>query len=113
MVSVAFIMVTSLLTPALANGPYKRRPISEILIVLRIDGSQLRRIASVLIFSRGRSKGRQCPLCRSECERDNHDCAATPCPSGDGHGRAVPAVPTWPLQPAASRRHGAADTLVG
>src|ERR1700722_15830852 len=61
MVSVAFILVTSSVTPALTNEPYRRRPISEILIVLRIDGSQLRRIASHLIFSRGRSKGRQCP----------------------------------------------------
>src|ERR1700692_1428842 len=113
MVSVAFIMVTSSVTPALANEPYKRRAISEILFVLRIDGSQLRRIASLLIFSGGRSKGRQCPLCRSEYERDNHDCADTPCRSGAGHGRAVPAVPAWPLQPAASHRHGAADTLPG
>src|ERR1700722_16832757 len=113
MVSVAFILVTSSVTPALANEPHKGGPISEILILLRIDGSQLRRIASLLIFSRGRSKGRQCPLCRSEYERDNHDCADTPCRSGAEHGRAVPAVPALPLPPAAPHRHGAADTLPG
>src|ERR1700733_12185910 len=112
MVSVAFIMVTSSVTAALANEPYKRRPISEILIVLRIDGSQLRRIASLLIFSCGRSRS-NAPLCRSEYERGNHDCADTPCRSGAEHGRAVPAVPAWPLQPATSHRHGAADTLAG
>src|SRR3984957_11959111 len=113
MVSVAFILVTSSVTPALANEPHKGGPISEILILLRIDGSQLRRIASLLISSLGRSKGRQCPLCRSEYERGNHDCADPPCRSGAEHGHTVPAVPAWPLQPAASHRHGAADTLAG
>jgi hypothetical protein len=60
-VSVAFIMFTSSVTRALANEPYQRRPISKILIVLRIDGSQFRRIVSLLIFSLGRFKGHQCP----------------------------------------------------
>src|ERR1700731_1432055 len=113
MVSVAFILVTSSVPPALANDPHKRRPISEILIVLRIDGSQLRRVASLLIFSRGRSKAANVRLCRSEYERGNHDFAGTPRRSGVEHGRAVRAVPAWPLQPAASHRHGAADTLAG
>src|SRR3984957_14834735 len=54
-------MVTSSATPALANDPYKRRPISEILIVLRIDGSQLRRIASLLISLLGRSRATNVP----------------------------------------------------
>src|SRR3984957_6776495 len=111
MVSVAFILVTSSVTPALANEPCKRRPIREILILLRIDGSQLRRIASLLIFSRGRSKCRQYPPCRSEYERGNHDFADTPCRSGAEDGRAVRAVPARPHQPTASHRHGAADTL--
>src|ERR1700722_8249719 len=111
MLSVAFIMVTSSVTRALPNEPYKRQPIREILIVLRIDGSQFRQIASLLIFSRGRSKARRCSQCRSEYERGNHDCADTQCRSGAEHGRAVRAVPAWPLQPEASHRHGAADPL--
>src|SRR6201991_3219113 len=112
MLSVAFILVTSSVTPARANEPYKRRPIMEILILLRIDGSQLRRIALLLISWFEQTKGAANVLRRrSEYERGNHDCADTPCRSGAEHGRAVPAVPAWPLQPAASHRHGAADTL--
>src|ERR1700722_3846328 len=112
MVSVAFILVTSSVTPACANEPYKRRPIREILILLRIDGSQFRRIASLLISSLEQTTGAANVLrCRSEYERGNHDCANTPCRSGAEDGRAVRAVPAWPHQPAASHRHGAADTL--
>src|SRR6202035_354205 len=57
MVSLAFILVTSSVTPARANEPSKVRPIREILILLRIDGSQLRRIASLLVFLCGISRG--------------------------------------------------------
>src|ERR1700694_3233661 len=71
----------------------------------RIDGGQLRRIALLLISREADGFGVPNFLKGKKYGRNRHGCADTR-HSGARQGRAVPAVPAWPLQPAASHRHG-------
>src|ERR1700676_2797107 len=50
---------------------------------------------------------------RTEYGRDDRGQAYASRRSGAGHGRAIPAVPAWPFQTAASHRDGATDPLAG
>src|ERR1700692_3408235 len=103
------ILSSSLLPPPSTEGATANADsISEIPAALCIDGDQWRRADPSLVFPK--VTGFLGLLEEGNDGRDRHRYTAT-CRSGLRHGRAVPALPAWPVQSSPSHRDGAIDTL--
>src|ERR1700692_4013688 len=86
----------------------KRHLINKIPPLFGMDGNKRKRADPSLVFPK--VTGFLGLLEEGNDGRDRHRYAAT-YHSGLRHGRAVPALPAWPVQSSPSHRDGAIDTL--